>query len=408
MTAAGQPEFTALGFDPAPGDLTRVNASAEQYHQVARKLSSALDAINAIVHQTGVWEGEASEAFARRVDELPKFLDSASQSTSRASIALTDWSESLSVMQRNALNLEQQARRARQNVESAQNDPAFGLAGQTFTDPEQLEAANQALARAEQNLAQANDTLRRIIEDAERLRAQHDEVAQQIAKLIDRARELAPDEPGLLGKGLEALGDALDEAVDDLLDLSKAVTQEITDFIEDNANLIAAFSDVVGDMSTMVGVVADFLPPPFEQVAGAVSVGLGVTALQGHLVASVAGADIPPETFYLDAVGIASGTIGLIPGVPGTLMRWGGTSYVLGQGAGEAATGDEAATFFDNLDKYWAPRDIRQGATYGASLFVPSAALAVPFENAAREGIAADNEGQAERDAQRAQERVWD
>ncbi|MPY77373.1 MAG: hypothetical protein GEV04_02550 [Actinophytocola sp.] len=406
MTAAGQ--FSALGFDPAPGDLSRVNASAEQYHQVARKLSSALDAINAIVNQTGIWEGEASEAFARRVDDLPKYLDSASQSTSRASTALADWSESLGVMQRNAIDLEQQARKARQDVESAQSDPSFGLAGQTFNDPAQLEAANQALARAEQNLAQANETLRRIIEDAERLRAQHDEVAQQIAGLIDKARELAPDEPGLLGKGLEALGDALDEAVDDLLDLGKAVAQGITDFIEDNANLIAAFSDVIGDLSTMVGVVADFLPPPFEQVAGAVSVGLGVTALQGHLLASVAGADIPPETFALDAIGIGAGTVGLIPGVPGTLMRWGGTAYVAGQGAGEVATGGEASTFFDNLEKYWAPRDVRQGATYGASLFVPGAALAVPFENAAREGIAADNEGQAERDAHRARERVWD
>lgn len=407
MTAS-RPEFTALGFDPAPGDLARVDASAEQYREVASKLGSALDAINAIVNQTGIWEGEASEAFARRVDDLPKYLDSASHSTSKAATALADWSESLTVMQRNAADLEDRARTAKENVEAARNDPAFGLAGQMFTDPEQLEAANQALARAERNLAHANETLRHIIDDAERLRAQHGEVAQQIAGLIDKARELAPDEPGLLGKGLEALGDALDEAVDDLLDISKAVTQEITDFIQDNANLIAAFSDVVGDLSTMVGVVADFLPPPFEQVAGAVSVGLGVTALQGHVLASVAGADIPPETFYLDAVGIASGTIGLIPGVPGTLMRWGGTSYVAGQGLGEAATGGEAATFFDNLDKYWAPRDVRQGATYGAALFTPGLALAVPFENAAREGIAADNEGQAERDAQRARERVWD
>lgn len=409
MTVLGPPvECEAIGFDPAPGELERVGESAEQYRKVSEKLRSAKEAIDSIVNQAGIWEGEASEAFARRVGDLPEYLEKATESMSKASAALSEWSGSLGDMQRQARELEIQARRAREEAEAARNNPAFDLAGQTFTDPEALQAAQRALDDAARQLTTAIDSLEAVIKAAERLKEQHDEVARRIAELIDRAREIAPDEPGLFAKGLEALGDALGDAFNDVVDFTKDVVQEIGDFIADNANLIAAVSDVIGDLSTMVGVVADFLPPPFEQVAGAVSVGLGVYALQGHLLAAAAGADIPPETFAIDAIGIASGAVGLIPGVPGTLMRFAGTAMVVGQAGGEAATGGEASTFFDNLGKYWAPRDVRQGATYGAALFTPGLALAVPFENAVREGVAADNAGQAERDAQRERDRVWD
>ena len=54
------------------------------------------------------------------------------------------------------------------------------------------------------------------------------------------------------------------------------------------------------------------LVPGVGSVAGtaldAVGLGLSVTALQGHLVGNALGADIPPETYALDALAIGYST----------------------------------------------------------------------------------------------------
>lgn len=293
-------DFQALGFDPAPGDLGRVDTSAEQYGSVSKQLGFAMNAIESIIKQQGVWEGEASEAFARRVGDLPEYLGKATDSMSKAASALDQWSSGLGDMKRHARELEMRAREARQEAEQARNNPAFGLANQTFTDPESLRAAQRMLDEAARQLTGAIDNLDAIIKAAERLQQQHTELAEQIADLLRRAKDIAPDEPGWLEGALDALGDWAADKMNDLLDLAKDAIQAVGDFIEDNANLIAAVSTILGDISTVIGVVADFLPPPADSIVGGVSLGLGVAALGGHLVAKAAGADVPWETIMLD------------------------------------------------------------------------------------------------------------
>lgn len=400
-------DYTALGFDPAPGELASVDASAEQYRVVADRLRRAMDAIESIVDQSGVWEGEASEAFARRVDELPDYLGKATESMGRASKALADWSDALGDMQQRARELEIRARQARKETEAARDNPAFELANQTFTDPEALRAAQRALDEAARRLTVAVDQLESVLEAAERLKREHDEAAQRIAKLIDKAREMAPDEPGMFGKAFEALGDAFGEMVADTLDLVEDITQEITDFIEDNAELIAEVSTILGDISTVIGTAADFLPPPADSIVGGVSLALGVTALGGHVVAGAAGADISTETYILDAVGVGTGLVGLIPGVPGGVAN---AAFQAGWEGAARLNGEDGGT---TVGKF-IPRDERQWITAGAGVLFPPVGAAVPLENFGRdwvggvtEAVGQDNAGQAERDRQRAEERVW-
>ncbi|SFQ23399.1 hypothetical protein SAMN05421810_105285 [Amycolatopsis arida] len=399
MTAparGGVRDFTALGFDPAPGELPAVQASAEQYRKVGTRLAAALRAIESIIDQTGVWEGEASEAFARRVGDLPEYLGKAAESMKQASTALDDWAGALGDLQQRAVELEARARQAREAAEAARANPAFDLTGQTFTDPAALEAANRALDQAARQLTAAIDQLEAVLEAARRLREQHHELAARIAELLDRAREIAPDEPGMLAKGLEALGDAVTELANDTLDLARDALRTVTDFIEDNANLIANVSDVISDLSTMIGAVGDVLNvvPVVGQVAdqalNVVSGTLGAVALTGHVVAKAAGGDVPDETIALDVIGLVTTP------VPGA-----GLGMLAGQGIGEAATGGEASTIYDNLRQYWVPRDLRQGVQGAVS------PASVAFENAIRDGIEEDNAGQAERDRRRAEERVW-
>lgn len=409
MTSAGGTiEYEALGFDPAPGEVERITASAEQYGRVSKQLTAAMEAIESIIDQRGVWEGEASEAFARRVGDLPKYLGKATESMSEASKAVGDWSTSLAEMQRKAQDLEFQARRARDDAEAARQNPAFELAGQTFTDQAALDAAQRALDEATRRLDVAIDKLERIIEDAERLREHHDEAAERIADLIDRAREIAPDKPGMLSGALDALGDALSDAFNDVIDFATDVIQEIGDFIADNANLIAQISTILGDISTVIGVVADFLPPPADTIVGAVSLGLGVYALGGHLLAKAAGADVSWETIMLDSVGVGTGLVGLIPLVPGGVAN---AAFQAGYEGAARFNGEDGGT---TVGKF-IPRDGRQWAMAAGGILVPGLGGAYVAENFARDWVGGvgdavekDNAGQAERDRRRAEERVWD
>lgn len=204
-TLATGREFTALGFDPAPGELDLVVDTADKYRQVHDKLSFAMDALESIIDQTGTWEGEASEAFARRVGDLPKYLGKATESMAVAADALTQWSANLGATQSRAWELELRARQARQECEAARDNPAFGLADQTFYDEESLRAAQRALNAAAKQLTDAIAGLDAIIQDAERLLVEHTAAAERIAELIRRARDIAPDKPGWLSRALSDL-----------------------------------------------------------------------------------------------------------------------------------------------------------------------------------------------------------
>lgn len=184
--------FDALGFDPAPGGLGQVEASAERYRRASERLGLARDAMAALV-QPAPWDGDASEACARRVADLREYLDSAARSMSQAAAALTDWHGELSEFQRRAWELELQARDADVEVVAA----------------------------------------------AERLKRQHDEAAHRVAELLDTARDL--DDPALLSRCLDAAGDAFAEGMAARNDVERIVS----DVMASNARVIDHASDVL-------------------------------------------------------------------------------------------------------------------------------------------------------------------
>ncbi len=187
--------FDALGFDPAPGDLGDVEASAERYRRAADRLGLARDAMAALV-QPATWDGDASEACARRVADLREYLDSAARSMSQAAAALTDWHAELSEFQRRAWELKLQARDADVNAVTA----------------------------------------------AERLKRQHDEAAHRVAGLLDKARGL--DDPALLSRCLHAAGDAFAEGMAARNDVERIVN----DVLASNAHVIDHASDVLAQL----------------------------------------------------------------------------------------------------------------------------------------------------------------
>ncbi|MFI0466155.1 hypothetical protein ACH347_18935 [Saccharopolyspora sp. 5N102] len=172
------------------------------------------------------------------------------------------------------------------------------------------------------------------------------------------------------------------------------------DLLTDNVELINKVSDVVGDISTTLGLASDVagvVPHPIaeglSEALGNASLGTGVVALGGHTLADKAGADVAEETLNWDRQAVIYGA----SGVPN------GTTFVVGQQIGaELATPDDGPpTYFNDLQSYWVPENPLQVALKGTPL-----GILVPFANAAGDGIAADNESQGARDESRARDRV--
>ena len=395
-------DFPALGFDPAPGDLDGVTDLAGKYRVVSRDLGEANDSLRRIVTKKGIWEGEASEAFTRRIGPLPAYLDGAARSMGQAADALEGWCRDLGELQRKAKDLEQRAEAAARAAEEERANPDFALADRTFTDPESLRIAQSLLDNAGQRLQSAIDGCTSVQEAAQALLAQHTDAAQRVAALLRQAREFAPDEPDLLDK----LVDGVSGALVDLANTASDMVDETWNFVQDHAELLSKTSDVVGDIGNGLGVLSDCLPDPADEIVGAVATGLGLGALGGHAVAMAAGADVAPETLVFDAAGAVTSLIGVVPEVPDVALKLGTYGLLTEQLAGEALGGKDFESPLDDFKNYWVPKDGAQLAVVGSALFAgfgPWAGMAMG--NAAQQGIEADNA--PERRRERAEDEAW-
>ncbi|MGW4061007.1 putative T7SS-secreted protein [Amycolatopsis sp. NPDC004747] len=401
-------DFPALGFDPAPGDLDGITDLAGKYRAVAGDLTEADDSLRRIVRKQGIWQGEASEAFARRVGPLPQYLDDAAKSMSRAAEALEGWAQSLGDLQKRAADLEARAEAAARAAEQARANPDLALADRTFPDQQSLQIAQRLLDNAGQQLQAAIDGCQNVQDAAKQLQQEHADAAGRVAKLLRKAKELAPDEPDVLDK----LGDAVGGALGDLTNTLADGVDEAWNFVQDHAEVIAKVSDVMGDMGNALGFVGEFLPEPAGAIAGAVATGMGLGALAGHATAAIAGADVAPETLTFDGIGAVTSLVGTFapPGVGGVAkgLGYGAFGAQFQIDAGVRVMGDSGSFEgpIGDLMNYWVPKDMGQAAVVASTLVTgPAPWAAVAVTNAADAGMQADNA--PERRRERAEDEVW-
>ncbi|MEU5259952.1 putative T7SS-secreted protein [Amycolatopsis sp. NPDC021455] len=392
-------EFPALGFDPAPGELDGITDLAGKYRAVSTDLTEADDSLRRIVRKQGIWQGEASEAFARRIGPLPKYLEGAARSMGEAADALEGWSRDLGDLQKRAADLEARAEAAAKAAEEARANPDLALANRTFPDQQTLQIAQRLLDNAGRQLQAAIDGCQNIEDAARQLQREHAEAAGRVAQALRKAKELAPDEPDVLDKLTDAVSGALGDLTNNLAD---GVDQAV-DFVQDHAELISKLSDVSGDVGNVLGVVSECLPDPAKEVVGAVAVGFSLGATTGHLVAGAAGADVAPETIVFDLAGAVTTIAGeALPGGAGIGVKALGLGLVGAQFQADATTEVAGLNFegpIDDFKNYWLPKDMNQAA---AAVFAPAG---VAYWNAAEAGIQADNAPGRAR--QRAEDEVW-
>lgn len=293
--------YPALGFDPAPGAVARVVDVAATLGQVAAEMGQAYEDLTRLGRSDGFWEGEGAEAFQETVGEVPDYLSRAHRSLSGASGTLGRWAEDLGTMQRQAAELEREAGAAQARVRVAGADPDLRLAGQSFGDAVQVQRAQEALGRAQLELERAQGEVDALRESASRLLGQHGELAGQVAAALRKARDEAPDEPGLFDR----IGDALGKVVEGIEDLAG----KAWDWAQQHADVIAAIGDVLSTVGNVLGVVALATSwiPGVNAVTAAAAVGVSAAATGTKLLAKAAGAEVSWGSIGMDAIGVIPG-----------------------------------------------------------------------------------------------------
>jgi hypothetical protein len=312
----------------------------------------------------------------------------------QAADALDAWCHDLGYLQKRAADLEARAEAAARAAEQARANPDLALANRTFPDQPSLQIAQRLLDNAGQQLENALDGCQNVQDAAKQLLTEHTEAAGRVAELLRKAKESAPDEPDLLDK----LGDAVGGALTDLANTLADSADDVGDFVQDHAEVISKVSDVVGDIGNALGVIGDFVPDPVGEVVGAIGAGLGAAALDGHLVAKAAGADVATETLVFDVAGVGTTLVGLTPGIPDWVAKIGTYGLLRDQEIGEVFGGEHFESPLDDLKNYWVPQDAH-GWVHVASPAVGA------FMSAADAGTAADNA--PERRRERAEDEVW-
>ncbi|MFE0807785.1 enoyl-CoA hydratase/isomerase family protein [Streptomyces sp. NPDC058848] len=270
--AGTRPAFPHIGWDPTPGDVHDTREIAKKLGRLASELGTAVKELERI--ECGAWKGKTAIAFTEYIGEdVTPLIRKSYESFDKASRALHRWANDLDGFQGEADRLEKSA-------------------------GEKLDAKADAEAKADgkgsKELGEASSAVDGVIQKVHDLEERYKEAARAISKELDKAADMAPNEPGFwdkLGQGISDAWDATGE------------------WLKEHADLIKAIGDVLSNITAVLGLLAIVtLPfPPLAAIFGtAALIGAGLS-LATHGVAKAAGADVSWATLGLDALGLMPG-----------------------------------------------------------------------------------------------------
>ncbi|MEU5703308.1 hypothetical protein [Streptomyces aurantiacus] len=274
--AGKRPGFPHIGWDPTPGDVEDTRDLAKKLGGLAGDLGTTLRELERI--EAGAWKGKTAVAFTEYVGkDVTPLIRKSHDSFDKASRALHRWANELQDFQDEANRLEKSAGEKLEARETAQQ-----------------KADEKGDGKGSEELGKASGAVDEVTGKVHDLEDRYKRAAGRISKELDRAGDIAPDEPGFwdkLGKGIADSWDATG------------------DWLKEHADLIKTIGDVLGDITAVLGMLAIVtLPfPPLAAIFGtAALIGAGLT-LVAHGVAKAAGADVSWAQLGLDAVGLLPG-----------------------------------------------------------------------------------------------------
>ncbi|WP_371791091.1 enoyl-CoA hydratase/isomerase family protein [Streptomyces sp. NBC_01471] len=262
-----RPAFPHIGWDPTPGDVEQTRDLAKQLGKLASELGTSLNELQRI--ECGAWKGKTAVAFTQHIStDVTPLIKKSHDSFDKASRALHRWAGELQDFQDEADRLEKLAGKAldAQAKVEGKTDPG-GKAGQSVNDAENK------------------------VDDLE---SRYNKAAGAISKELDKAGDIAPDEPGFWDKLVHGVEDAWNAT---------------GKWIKDHADLIKEIGDILSDLTAVLGVLAIITLPfePLGAIFGAAAVLTSGLALLSHSIAKAAGADVSWMTLGTDAIGLLPG-----------------------------------------------------------------------------------------------------
>ncbi|MEU1202823.1 enoyl-CoA hydratase/isomerase family protein [Streptomyces sp. NPDC005813] len=271
----GRPPFPHIGWDPTPGDVEQTRELAKKLGGLAGELGTALRELQQI--ECGAWKGRTAIAFSEHIStDVTPLIKKSHDSFDKASRALHRWAGQLSDFQDEADRLEK-------------------------TAGDKLDAEDKAEKKAEgkgsDELGKASGAVDKVISDVHDLEDRYKKAAALISKDLDKAADIAPDEPGFWDKLGHGIADAWDAT---------------GEWIKDHADLIAFIGDLLSDLTAILGLLAIITIPfePLGAIFGAAALLTSGLALLSHSIAKAAGADVSWMEIGTDALGLLPG-IGL-------------------------------------------------------------------------------------------------
>ncbi|MEC4016505.1 putative T7SS-secreted protein [Streptomyces sp. H27-D2] len=261
--------FPRIGWNPAPGDVEQTRDLGKKLGGLATELGTALRELEQI--EAGAWKGKAAVAFTEYVSEdVAPLIKKSHESFEKASGALHRWARELQGFQDEADRLEKSVGK-------------------------KLDALADANAKGPSTeVGEASGAVNEVTGQVDDLEVRYKRAAGLISKDLDKATDIAPDEPNFWEKLLDDVEDTWDATAK---------------WVEEHAGTIALIGDLLSDLTGILAVLAIVtLPfPPLSAIFGAAALITSGLALLSHSIAKAAGADVSWQSIGLDAVGLLPG-----------------------------------------------------------------------------------------------------
>ncbi|GAA5213199.1 putative T7SS-secreted protein [Streptomyces thinghirensis] len=290
MSAPTLDDFPALGFVPCPGDHIAVDKVSDSIRHTAEALGEIKKVLDGAAK--GDWRGKAAIAFRELLDDdfRPKVVD-AYDSFDKAKGVIQGWSSYMEDKQKKARSLEREAAEAKSAADKSKD-----------------KGGSEAEKKPSPGSADETDPVEDVRKRARTLHSDYEEEGRNAAKRLQKAIDIAPNEPGFWDK----LGEAIANALDSIADAAAWLHDQAIELLGKLAPLLDLIGDIAGLLSAVTGLLALV---PGLQFLGAASLVLAGVALGAHYLSAVGttgsfGKALLTKDVIMDAVGFGLGKVG--------------------------------------------------------------------------------------------------
>ncbi|PRY67018.1 hypothetical protein B0I08_108102 [Glaciihabitans tibetensis] len=288
----GQPQGAAIA--ELPGDPSGIRVEASKYTATALAVRSAASEMRRLAADSAMGESEAITALVEASDEVATRLETLDGRYDTAGSALTTYASSLEAAQQLAATAAASRDAAQEAAATANNSAeVHEMQAMSATTPEERAEAEEKQRAYETSATSAAGDL-----------ASAQAMYDRAVEMRDTAAQIAADS---ISAAINS-DDLNDSAWDNFSGWAGDLWDGAVDWINENAEMIAIFKDLLSTAATLFAIASIFFP-----IFGLVALVLaGVTAVVS-LALSATGNQSWAE-FAIDAIGFATAGVGAIAG----------------------------------------------------------------------------------------------